>query len=68
MQYFFETFLIDACVRGAMQSMHLFLAERKLQRGVRLSHENYSRYGVIETAPLYTAENLVKHTYLLISA
>jgi predicted AAA+ superfamily ATPase len=53
---------VKSGVRGAMQSMHLFLAERKLQRGVRLSHENYSRYGAIETAPLYTAGNLVKHT------
>ena len=51
---------IKAGVRGAMQSMYLFLNERQLEHGFRLSHENYSTYGVIETAPLYTAGNLIQ--------
>ncbi len=51
---------VKAGVRGAMQSMRLFLAERNLQRGIRVSHENYSTYGVIETVPLYATGNLVQ--------
>lgn len=51
---------VKAGIRGAMQSMKVFLSERQFQRGIRLSHENFSTYGGIETAPLYTAGNLVK--------
>jgi uncharacterized protein len=53
---------VKSGIRGSMQSMHLFLAERQLQRGVRLSHENFSSYETIETTPLYAAMNLVKNT------
>lgn len=50
---------IKAGSRGSMQSIRLFLNERNLTRGIRLSHENYSSYNSIEIAPLYTAGNLV---------
>ncbi|RPI72828.1 MAG: DUF4143 domain-containing protein [Desulfobacteraceae bacterium] len=51
---------VKAGVRGAMQSMRLFLTERNLQRGIRVSHENYSSYGAIETVPLYAAGNMAE--------
>jgi hypothetical protein len=38
-----------------MKSMRMFLEERELQRGVRLSLENFSKYGKIDTIPLYAA-------------
>jgi predicted AAA+ superfamily ATPase len=41
--------------RGGMQSMHLFLAERNLDRGIRLSLDNFGKYGAIDTMPLYAA-------------
>jgi predicted AAA+ superfamily ATPase len=41
--------------RGGMQSLHLFLSERNLNHGIRLSLENFSTYGSIETIPLYAA-------------
>jgi predicted AAA+ superfamily ATPase len=41
--------------RGRMQSLYLFLAERNLPLGVRLSQENVSRYGNILVLPLYMA-------------
>jgi hypothetical protein len=43
-----------------MRSMHLFLSERNLSRGIRLSQENFSSYGLIETMPLYASGNLVR--------
>lgn len=43
---------------GKMQSMHQFLAERDAPRGVRLSLENFGRYGKIDVVPLYAISNL----------
>lgn len=43
---------------GRMRSMHLFLAERGLKLGIRSSLENFSRYGSIETVPLYAVWRL----------
>lgn len=44
---------------GKMQSMNLFLNEKKLQKGIRISLENFSKYGKIEVYPLYAISNLV---------
>lgn len=41
--------------RGAMQSMHVFLQERNLKKGIRVSQENFGRYGEITIVPLYAA-------------
>jgi uncharacterized protein len=51
---------VKAGNRGAMQSMRLFLAERALDRGIRLSLENFGSSGAIQTVPLYAAGNLVR--------
>jgi predicted AAA+ superfamily ATPase len=51
--------------RGAMQSMHLFMAERKLERGIRLSQENYGEYGTIETIPLYAAGTITRRERMI---
>jgi len=40
---------------GKMRSMHMFLEERGLKRGIRMSLENFATYGSIETVPLYCA-------------
>jgi uncharacterized protein len=50
---------IKSGLRGSMQSMRLFLKERNLPVGIRLSAENASRYKDILSLPLYTAGRLV---------
>ncbi|OGJ88041.1 MAG: hypothetical protein A2350_18300 [Candidatus Raymondbacteria bacterium RifOxyB12_full_50_8] len=46
---------VKAGTKGQMQSLHLFLEERNLGRGVRFSQENFSVYGRIMTIPIYAA-------------
>jgi hypothetical protein len=45
---------------GAMKSMHLFLQERSLSLGIRLSQENVARYGSIQVLPVYLAGLLAR--------
>lgn len=40
---------------GSMQSLHLFLAEKKATTGLRMSRENFASYGAIRVLPLYLA-------------
>jgi hypothetical protein len=49
---------VKAGTKGSMQSLYLFLKEKKLNRGVRISNENFSVYDSIEVYPLYAVENL----------
>ncbi|MGZ3755883.1 MAG: ATP-binding protein [Mucilaginibacter sp.] len=44
--------------KGSMQSMFLFLKEKKSRVGVRLSLENYSVYENIQVFPLYAVSEL----------
>jgi len=46
---------VKSGTKGQMQSLHIFLDERNLAKGVRISAENFSRYGKIVTIPLYAA-------------
>jgi hypothetical protein len=41
-----------------MQSLNLFMAEKKLTRGVRTSLENFGKSGYIDIYPLYAISNL----------
>lgn len=43
---------------GKMQSLNLFIEERKSPEGIRISLENFSQYGKIKVIPLYTVSNL----------
>ena len=45
---------------GAMQSMHLFIEEKKSSFGVRFSLENYSAYEKIKVYPLYAVSDFVR--------
>jgi predicted AAA+ superfamily ATPase len=49
---------VKAGTKGSMQSLYLFLEEKKLSRGIRISNENFSVYGNIEVYPLYAVENI----------
>jgi len=44
---------------GKMQSMHLFLNEKKAEYGVRTSLENFSTYKNIRVYPLYALQNII---------
>lgn len=45
--------------KGSMRSLHIFMEEKKSGRGIRISTENFSRYGAVETIPLYAVESVV---------
>jgi predicted AAA+ superfamily ATPase len=45
---------------GKMQSMHLFLKEKKSEYGIRTSLENFAQYDKIKVYPLYAVGNIVK--------
>ncbi len=43
---------------GKMQSLNLFINEKKSSYGIRISLENFSQYGKIIVIPLYAVSNL----------
>jgi hypothetical protein len=43
---------------GKMQSLNLFIEEKKSLEGIRISLENFSQYGKITVIPLYAISNL----------
>jgi hypothetical protein len=49
---------VKAGTKGSMQSLYLFLQEKTLNRGIRISNENFSVYGNIEVYPLYAVEKI----------
>lgn len=51
--------------RGQMQSIRLFMDERSLNKGIRVSLENFSCYERFETVPLYAVGNLALSTLSL---
>lgn len=53
---------VKAGTKGSMQSMYLFLEEKKLKKGVRVSMENFSEYENISVYPLYAVSNILKET------
>ncbi|MCP5104271.1 MAG: ATP-binding protein [bacterium] len=51
---------VKAGTKGQMQSLHLFLKERNLPWGFRISGENFSIYPGIRTLPLYAVSQVYK--------
>ena len=51
---------VKAGTKGAMQSMNLFLKEKKYNKGIRISLENFSQYKNIFIYPLYAISNIIK--------
>jgi len=49
---------VKAGTRGAMQSMYLFLNEKNLEKGFRLSLENFAEFEKVEVCPLYAVDLL----------
>jgi predicted AAA+ superfamily ATPase len=44
---------VKAGTKGAMQSMHLFMQEKKSKLGIRISLENFGQYDHIKVLPMY---------------
>jgi predicted AAA+ superfamily ATPase len=44
--------------KGQMQSLYLFLEEKKLPLGLRVSSENFTAYDKIKTIPLYAVPRI----------
>jgi hypothetical protein len=53
---------VKSGMRGSMQSLRLFMKERDIKRGVRISMENFGRGEDVEIYPLYAAGNLVRQS------
>lgn len=51
---------VKSGTKGTMQSMFLFLEEKNLRKGIRISNENFAVYGNIDVFPLYAVENIRK--------
>jgi len=49
---------VKAGTKGQMQSMFIFLKEKKMSLGIRQSLENFSSYPPIEVYPLYAVKNI----------
>jgi uncharacterized protein len=49
---------IKASTKGSMQSLRLFLSEKKTDFGYRFSLENFSQYADVKVMPLYAVSNL----------
>ncbi|MEI6050244.1 MAG: AAA family ATPase [Bacteroidota bacterium] len=49
---------IKSGTKGSMQSLYLFIKEKKAPFGIRFSLENFSSYGQIRSYPLYSVSNL----------
>ena len=50
---------VKSGTQGKMQSLFLFLKEKKIHTGVRISLENFNHYDKIHVFPLYAVENLL---------
>jgi len=46
--------------QGSMQSLRLFMKEKRIERGIRTSLENFGRYGDIDIYPLYAIGNITR--------
>lgn len=46
--------------KGSMQSLYIFLEEKKILNGIRTSLENFSKYDKIDVFPLYAISNVYR--------
>jgi hypothetical protein len=45
--------------QGAMQSLRVFMNEKKITKGIRTSLENFCSYSDIDVYPLYAISNIL---------
>jgi len=51
---------VKAGTRGSMQSLRIFMEEKRSVYGVRTSQENFAQYDNIKVYPLYAISNLIR--------
>ena len=57
-QEFIVPIEVKAGTKGAIQSMYLFMEEKKSTFGIRVSLENFSEFEKVKVIPLYAVSNL----------
>lgn len=50
---------VKAGTRGQMQSLRLFMEEKNLNFGIRISLENFSKYEEVRVCPMYAIKNII---------
>ena len=50
---------VKSGTQGKMQSLHLFLKEKNIDTGIRISTENFCSYDKIVVYPLYAVNNMI---------
>jgi len=50
---------VKAGTRGAMQSLHQFIKEKGVKKGVRVSLENFGKIDTVEIYPIYAISNIL---------
>jgi uncharacterized protein len=53
---------VKSGMQGKMQSLRIFLQEKKINSGTRVSLENFGKYDNIHVLPLYAVRNLFSRT------
>lgn len=56
---------VKSAGRGTMQSMRVFLGEKKCPSGYRFSTENFAEYENIKVMPLYAVSNFVREKLIV---
>jgi predicted AAA+ superfamily ATPase len=51
---------VKSGTQGSMQSLRLFMKEKKIEKGIRTSLENFAEYENIEVFPMYAISNLIR--------
>jgi len=51
---------VKAGTRGAMQSLHQFIAEKDVKKGVRVSLENFGKIDDVEIYPIYATSKILQ--------
>jgi predicted AAA+ superfamily ATPase len=51
---------VKAGTQGAMQSLRWFMQQKKIDKGIRTSLENFAHYENIDVYPMYAISNLLK--------
>lgn len=54
---------VKSGTKGSMQSLYIFLAEKGIKEGVRLSLENFSAIDKVKIMPLYAVKNLSTNSF-----
>jgi predicted AAA+ superfamily ATPase len=52
---------VKAGTKGQMQSLYRFMDERELNRGIRVSLDNFGEHDRVQVVPLYAACRLARH-------